>query len=184
MAAAAQSSEIPFTSILSIGDEFEYVCKEFESKMEGTACICEIYKTQNQTLVDNFLHCKKSITQKRKEEPEEIIVYHGTTYECAYNIMNTGFLTKYSKIAAYGLGTYASPLPLLALKYCKDTKSKKDYSFIFVCKFLKGTYGNPIPMKPIDTDLYDYSGNNKDIYVTPYDSGILPLYLIRYYKFG
>ena len=115
---------------------------------------------------------------------EEIIVYHGTTYTAACNIMITGFLTSYSKIAAYGIGTYASPDPLFALTYCKDTLSIEDYSFIFVCKFLKGTYGTKDSSNKINTLLYDYSGDRSKIYVTPYDSGLLPLYLIRYYKFA
>jgi hypothetical protein len=88
-AASAGLSEIPFSSMLPINDEFETVCMQFESNMKGTACICEIYKTENHYLVENYELCKKSICEKRKKEPEEIIVYHGTTYAAACNIMTS-----------------------------------------------------------------------------------------------
>jgi hypothetical protein len=110
---------------------------------------------------------------------EEIIVYHGTTYTAACNIMITGFLTSYSKIAAYGIGTYASPDPLFALTYCKDTLSIEDYSFIFVCKFLKGTYGTKDSSNKINT-LFDFKYFNIIIYVIILD--IRCIYLSSIFK--
>ncbi len=170
------------------GPTFNRICTEFESKMKGTACICEIYKVDNPLLVENYEKCKEEIEEKRGKDPEEVIVYHGTTYAAASNIVTTGFLTSYSKIAAFGKGTYASESPIMALNYCKDTHKVGDYSFIFMCKFLKGTYGEGKSGQIIDTTMYDYSGGttkvHENILVTPYDSGIVPLYLIRYYKYG
>lgn len=178
-------TELPYTKILPVNAKFESICKSFEEDMKGTACICEIYEITNHVLEEEYQKCKDLISEKRGKSPEEIIVYHGTTYSAAANIISTGFQTKYSTCAAYGKGTYASKYPLIALSYCKDTKTKADYSFIFICKFLKGKFGSPKSDNIIDTDLYDYSGSHdNDILVTPYDNGICPIYLIRYYKFA
>jgi hypothetical protein len=179
------ASEIPFASILPLNKEYDEICADFTAKMKSDICISEVYKINNPKLVINYEACKAEISAKRGKSPEEILVYHGTTYEASCNISTTGFLSSYSNINAYGIGTYASIDPKMALIYCKDAITIDDFSFIFVCKFLKGTYKRVGTGEIIDTSLYDYSGLIDDrILVTPYDSGILPIYLLRYYKFA
>lgn len=179
------ASEIPFASILPLNKEYDEICADFTAKMESDICISEVYKINNPKLVINYEACKAEISAKRGKAPEEILVYHGTTYEASCNIATTGFLTSYSTVNVFGIGTYASIGPKMALRYCKDVKTKDDFSFIFVCKFLKGTYKRVGFGEIIDTSLYDYSGSISDTtLVTPYDSGILPIYLLRYYEFA
>ncbi len=179
------ASEIPYSAILPLDKEYDEICADFTTKMKKDICISEVYKIMNPKLVENYEACKAEITAKRGKEPEEILVYHGTTYSSACNIATTGFLSAYSRINLFGIGTYASKDPKMALTYCKDVKSEDDFNFIFVCKFLKGTYKLYSSGQIIDKSLYDYSGSGDDtILVTPYDSGILPIYLLRYYKFA
>ena len=53
---------------------------------------------------------------------------------------------------------------------------------IFLCKMLLGKFGIVNNGTSFDTKNIDYSGNNANIYVTPYDAGIIPTYLICYYS--
>lgn len=52
---------------------------------------------------------------------------------------------------------------------------------IFLCRFIKGVFGQHSNGAIINTKLYDYSGDNNNIFVTPYATGIIPDYLICYY---
>lgn len=182
---SAAGSEIPYASILPMNAEYDAICADFSAKIKKDICISEVYKINNPSITEAYEACRADITRKRGKAPKEINVYHGTTYVAACNIAITGFLKTYSTVNAYGIGTYASIDPTTALWYCKDVRSKKDFNFIFVCKFLKGTYERTSSGKTIDTTLYDYSGSGDDkILVTPYDAGILPVYLLRYYQYA
>ena len=96
-------------------------------------------------------------------------------------IVNTGFDPTYSKIAVYGMGTYASPSAKVATGYCKDVRAVGDFSMIFLCRFIKGLHGKGNNQERIDIEKMDYCGEH-DILVTPYADGIVPDYLICYYK--
>ena len=56
---------------------------------------------------------------------------------------------------------------------------------VFACDFAKGKFGSP-GYGNVFTDACDYSGTGgkDDIVVTPYVDGILPKYLICYYKWA
>lgn len=99
-------------------------------------------------------------------------MFHGTTMNSALNIINTGFDVSYNTVSAYGKGTYASPNIRVALNYCKDAKQPGQTSLIFLCKFLLGEFG------------IDYCGNKNNIYVTPYNYGIIPTHLFCYYSWN
>jgi len=150
--------------------------KDFGSKH---ACISAIYKVCDFSA--GFEACAAEIAAKRGKAPERIYAYHGTRSSSAIKICKSGFDPSYSTIAVYGKGSYASPCPRTALRYCKDVKDGEAFSMVFLCKFLKGTFRQYSSGAVIDTTIADYSGNGSNIIVTPYRFGMIPEYLICYY---
>ncbi len=156
----------------------------FQKSINKTnVCVSAIYKIDNPTINGTFDERYDTISQIRNIKPEIIKVFHGTTLKSAKGIIENGFLTEYSKIAAYGKGTYCSQYASTAVGYCKDVRSHDKFSMIFLCRFIKGIFGNACG-GIIDTTKYDYSGGVPNIYVTPYDDGIVPDYLLCYYSFA
>lgn len=172
-------------SMLPLNKEFDEVTAKFRSSI-GTdnVCVSVIYKITNDTLNQAFDKRAAAILEARGTMPEVVDVYHGTTLKAAANIVNTGFDPAYSTVAAYGKGTYASPSVSTALTYCRDVVKDGDFSMIFLCRFLKGKYGSAGQSKHIDTSVTDYSGDGGNILVTPYADGIIPDYLLCYYRFS
>jgi len=168
--------------MLPLNKEFDKVTEKFRTSI-GTdnVCVSVIYKIHNAELNVAFKARRNAIAELRKTPPTVVDVFHGTTLAAAANIVNTGFDPAYSTIAAYGKGTYASPSVNTAMAYCKDVRSGTDFSMIFLCRFLKGTHGTVGSGRIIDTSKIDYCGSG-DILVTPYADGIIPDYLLCYYK--
>lgn len=170
-------------SMLPLNKEFDDITAKFRTAI-GTdnVCVSVIYKINNDVLNNAFDARAAAIFTNRGVMPVVAEVYHGTTVTAAANIVNTGFDPNFSRVAAYGKGTYASPSVKTALSYCKDTRNDTDFSMIFLCRFLKGKFGKATTGGVIDTAVADYSGNEGDILVTPYYDGIIPDYLLCYYK--
>lgn len=178
------TSSTPFLQYVPLNKEYDTVSKQLSASLKrDDVCISVLLKVVNPELEAKFEARKAAIAKARGVEPEVATMYHGTTMDAAEIIAEKGFDKAYNRTAAYGKGTYASPDVSMALKYCKDVKTKEDFSMVFHCAFLKGMRGSAGENKEIDTKHYDYSGNCKDIFVTPYNDGILPQYLICYYTF-
>jgi hypothetical protein len=169
-------------TMLPLNKEFDDVTAKFRTSL-GTdkVCVSVVYKIHNPSLETAFEERKAAITKLRKTPPEVVDVFHGTRLTAAANIVNTGFDPAFSTVAAYGKGTYASPSVKMALSYCKDVKTSDDFSMIFLCRFLKGKHGVAGNGSIINTATTDYCGSG-DILVTPYADGIIPDYLLCYYK--
>jgi hypothetical protein len=149
------------------------------------ACVSAIFKLRNDGMKAAFDARCALIAAKRGAAPSVITAYHGTSLAAAASIAGGGFDPTRSTVAAYGRGTYASTKPATALQYCKDVKSTDNFSMVFACDFAKGKFGSP-GYGNVFTDACDYSGTGgkDDIVVTPYADGILPKYLICYYKWA
>lgn len=175
------SIKSPYAKILPMNKEYDTVEQIFQKSIgKENFCISSVFKIENPDMTNLFDKRVAFITQLRNKSPEIINVFHGTTLDAAKNIIETGFNTSYSSIAAYGKGTYASPYVTTAMVYCKDVYCDKKFSMIFLCRFIKGVFGYAQNGGMIDTTKYDYSGNKSNIYVTPYNEGIIPDYLICY----
>ena len=170
--------------MLPLNREYDDVNAKFRASI-GTdnVCVSVVYKINNPELTAAFEARRESIAAHRGVAPTVVEVFHGTTLTAAASIVNTGFDPSYSKVAAYGTGTYASPSVKTALAYCKDVRTDADFSMIFLGRFLKGVHGVPGPGNSIDTAKADYGGRG-DILVTPYTDGIIPDYLLCYYKWA
>lgn len=172
--------------MLPFNKEYETVEATFLKALGSPkACVSAIFKIRNADMTTKFDARCADIAAKRGVAPTVITAYHGTSLTAASSIAAGGFDPKYSTIAAYGTGTYASAKPATALQYCKDVKTTDNFSMVFMCDFAKGTFGTPGGGKAF-TCACDYSGTGgkDDILVTPYADGILPQYLICFYKWA
>ena len=149
------------------------------------ACVSAIFKLRNDGMKAAFDARCASIAANRGAAPAVIPVYHGTSLAAASSIASTGFDPARSTVAAYGKGTYASTKPSTALQYCKDVKTTDNFSMVFACDFAKGKFGVVGGGKAFPAAC-DYSGTGgaDDIVVTPYADGVLPKYLICFYKWA
>ena len=170
--------------MLPLNKEYDDVTAKFRKSI-GTddVCVSVIYKIHNPVLEAAFEARRADIAARRSTPPEIVEVFHGTTMAAAANIVNTGFDPSYSRIAAYGKGTYASPSVKTAVSYCKDARTDSDFSMIFLCRFLKGKHGVAGSGNIINTETTDYCGIDP-ILVTPYADGIIPDYLLCYYSWA
>jgi len=148
------------------------------------ACVLYMDEILNDILLSQY-HQRKTIIEelRGKENVREIMLFHGTKVECINNIATNGFMKCFNKVSAYGKGTYFSTKASYSSHY--TDKDNTDVSYMFVCDVLVGKCVVVNGPKEIDLTLYDNSVNNittPDIYVTPYDDGAYPRYLVAYHK--
>lgn len=148
------------------------------------ACILYVDEIINDNLYSKFLNKKEEIENLRGKENVHILqLFHGTKYNCINNIAMNGFLTNYNITSAYGKGTYFSTTAMYSRDY--TDKDNEDISYMFVCDVLVGKCTTIRGFNNIDTQLFDNSVNNlitPSIYVTPYDNGAYPRYLVAFHK--
>lgn len=170
---------------LPMNSEYDEVERRFLTALgKPDACVSAIFKLRNDSLRHAFETRRQTIATRRGVEPNVITVYHGTSLVAATSIAQHGFNPSYSMTAVYGKGTYVSTRPAIALGYCKDVKTTDNFNMVFMCDFLKGKFGLPGSQNRF-TDECDYSGDgHDDILVTPYADGIVPNYLLCFYKWS
>jgi hypothetical protein len=148
------------------------------------ACVLYIDEIINNSLLSKYHQRKTNIEQLRgHEHVKELMLFHGTKIDFINNIATNGFMKRFNKVSAYGKGTYFSTKASYSSHY--TDKDVTDISYMFVCDVLVGKYTIVKGPQEIDINLYDNSVNNiktPDIYVTPYDDGAYPRYLVAYHK--
>lgn len=148
------------------------------------ACILYIDEVINPELYDAYMTKKHELITLRGDlSVTEKLLFHGTSYKNINSIATTGFLTGKNKISVYGRGSYFS----MMASYSKDysVSYTDDISYMFLCDVIIGKCGIYRNLGVINTDIHDNSINsahNPTIYVTPYDPGAYPKYLIAYHK--
>ena len=175
----------PFLTYIPLNEKYDYVSEIFK-KSYGSSdyCISALFEVNNASLQTGFDACVEDISTRRGIKPEVLKMFHGTTMSAVHSISESGFDPSFSRVAMFGRGTYASPFVKTALNYCKDVRTTDDFSMVFLCDFAVGKFGRGISGSTIDTSQMDYSGNKKDIFVSPYKYGIIPKYLICFYKWA
>ena len=148
------------------------------------ACILWIDEIHNRNLDQEHEELYQTLISKRG--PDKITkreLFHGTAESNIQSIANDGFKVNYNKVAAYGKGTYFSKYANYSINYSTDGKDKICY--MFLCSVITGdsiVYGN---MQEINKDQHDNSVDNilnPTMYITPYDYGGIPKYIIAFYK--
>lgn len=148
------------------------------------SCVLYIDEVVNKSLEDNYKKKQEELEKLRGSEIiKEIRLFHGTKYLCIGNIAQNGFRMKFNKVSAYGIGTYFSTSATYSKEYM-DT-DENGVSYMFVCDVLIGKVGQVPRDTQIDTKNIDTSVNNiknPTIYVSPYDDGCYPRYLVAFHK--
>ena len=148
------------------------------------ACLCYIEKIDNTYLTERYQARKADLILKRGAEVvKELMLFHGTKFNNINNIVLNGFKASFNKVSAYGRGTYFSTTANYSQNYSTADPNEFSYMFIsnvIVASCILGTSG-----KEIDTELYDNMVDNitkPSMYVTPYDDGCIPVYMVAFHK--
>ena len=124
------------------------------------ACVLYIDRVKNDTLLSRFIKYRDSL-----EKPNEQRLYHGTSAEAVRAICDEGYKEKYSKVKAYGHGTYFSSAGSYSKNYAKETGSGESYMIV-----------NRVALGPKS------GGDTKTIFVTPDDDAAYPEFIICFHK--
>lgn len=166
---------------VSLSDSiYEKITRDIR-KSYPNSCILYIDEIINPELLEKFNQRKKTIEDMRGIDNVSILsLFHGTKSHAINSISENGFLTHLNKTAAYGMGTYFSTLA----NYSKDytDKDRDQVSYIFVCDVIVGTCELGTNQKVIIGDNGVNNLKNPSIYVTPYDDGAYPRYLVAFHK--
>lgn len=148
------------------------------------ACILYMDEIINWTLSSRYIHRQESMEVLRGPGiVRELRLFHGTKVDCINSIATNGFMKKFNRISAYGKGTYFSTKAAYSRHYTNTDTT--DISYMFVCDVLVGKCTVVNGPYEIDTKEYDNSVNKEilpDIYVSPYDDGAYPRYLVAFHK--
>ena len=167
------SREFVDVSSQEFSDVSDYIKKTFR-----TTCIISIEKIYNPVL-DMAYEERKADYKVRHGCDKEVRVFHGTKDASVDSIVRDGFDVKYSRIAAYGIGTYFATHFSTSTSYVNI--DNEDHSFIFICKILPGRQGSAGSGQQIDRSKYDSSSGAGCIYSIPQNDAIKLEYLVRFY---
>ena len=155
-------------------------------KSYPNACILYIDEIINPALKEAYEFQKAELQRIRgPDKIKELSLFHGTSEKCALSIATSGYDVSKNRVAAFGLGTYFAPDAATSLGYVKDNEKKE--SFMLSNLVLIGSIGMYGSNQEIITDVHDNSVNNMmhpTIFVTPYNHGALPQYLIAFHKYA
>tara|TARA_Y100000389_G_scaffold123259_2_gene120571 strand:- start:890 stop:1465 length:576 start_codon:yes stop_codon:yes gene_type:complete len=157
------------------------------SKSYPNSCVCFINEIKNNTLQKAFDNKKIEIENRLKNENSHIEVkieqlFHGTNKSAIESICKTGFLTRFNRTSAYGKGTYFARDAQYSFSYMRDVTHGLSYMFladVLVGNKQRGSSGNRAPH---GVDNWVDNIQNTSIYVTPYDAGAYPRYVIAFHK--
>jgi Poly(ADP-ribose) polymerase catalytic domain len=162
---------------------YDDITKMIENTYKN-ACVLYVDEIMNKSLLGKYNERKRFLEELRGEgNITEMKLFHGTKIDCINSIASNGFKKEFNITSAYGKGTYFSTKASYSCNY--TNKDETDISYMFVCDVLVGKCTNVNGPRDIDTNLYDNSVNNltlPDIYVTPYDDGAYPRYLVGFHK--
>lgn len=148
------------------------------------SCILYIDEVINPELESRYNN--RRITLENLRGPEKITqlqLFHGTKHKNINSIAQNGFCKELNKTSAYGIGTYFAKNAVYSRSYT-DTDNR-EVSYMFICDVLIGNLTVLNSKREIDIHKYDNSVDsltNPTIYVSPYDDGCIPRYLIAFHK--
>lgn len=159
----------------------EKIYEEIEQSIQKSypnSCILYIDRITN-TLLEDKYQTRKNDIEKTRGVVKEARLFHGTKHTNIQCIIDEGFKSNANVRSAYGIGTYFSTTASYSKEYMDSDLNS--VSYMFVCDVLIGNITTVYGPRPINTDQYDNSVNG-NIYVTPYDDGCIPRYLVAFHK--
>jgi hypothetical protein len=140
-------------------------------------CIVSIDKFVTPDLVTKYETYKQSLPSYT-----EATVFHGTSEEAVWRILQTGFDVGKQTRNAHGIGTYFGTTAQVSRAYAK-ANSQED-NILLICRMALGpkkavgVHGKPFPQ---GTDYGVDMAVKPSMYVMPHNGGAIPLYLVRFY---
>jgi hypothetical protein len=140
-------------------------------------CIVSIDKFVAPDLVTKYEAYKQSLPSYT-----EATVFHGTSEEAVWRILQTGFDVGKQTRNAYGIGTYFGTTAQVSRVYAK-ANSQED-NILLICRIALGpkkVVGTSGKAFPPDTSYGVDVAAKPTMYIMPHSSGATPLYLVRFY---
>lgn len=166
---------------LSVGsEEFDRVAG-YITKSYPNSCIMFIEKVENHRYEERYATLKASM-----ENPDERILFHGTTERSAYAIAEEGYRLNMNRRSAFGVGTYFAGEALYSKDYADiNKKDEFELSFMIVNKVLtgkkvKGTNGSKINLESADSQVD--SVTSPRLFSIPREYQAIPLYIVAFHK--
>ncbi len=156
------------------------------SKSAPNECVISIEKVENEILSKRFEERKKELEEKYKgkQEIKTVTVFHGSRdFNSVKNILLDGFDASFSRVAAFGIGTYFAK----NYAYSKSYSGKNvDYKVMMICDILVGkkVLGNGKNNNILDEkqgDVFVDNISNPSIYSVPNNSQSIPRYVVQFY---
>jgi len=180
-----------FTDIDICSKESDHIM-ELIKKSFPNECVIMIEKINNPILKEKY---EKRLSEMKRIRGENVVkeveLFHGTDRASVENIAHNGFLTRYSKVNAYGIGTYFAKEYSYSRNYSLN-KNKingfnlfNNYDTFIIAKVILGKPTITNSGKETNIELYDYSCNNiqnPTIFSIPYDDSTYPEYAITFYS--
>lgn len=147
------------------------------------SCVLWIEEVHNPPLRAAYEARVASILEKRGQV-QQLQLYHGTKEMHIKPICDGGFDVHKNVVSAFGKGSYFSTSAMYSKSYAQKSNSD-GISFMLVCDVAVGTCCVGRSNMVIDTTLFDNAIDNPKktkIYVSPYNDGAYPAYVVAFYK--
>lgn len=166
--------------MLPVGSpEFDTVAK-YITDTYPNACIMSIEKIEHPPYREEYEELKRGMA-----EPNERILFHGTSAECANEIARNGYDPSKNVTSAFGHGTYFASTALTSSMYMKKThEGEFTLAYMLVNTVLVGTPvsytgGRYVRMK--DTDVIVNRLTDPSIFVVVRPAVGIPRYVVSFY---
>jgi poly [ADP-ribose] polymerase 10/14/15 len=151
------------------------------------SCILWIDKISNTELENAHEILFENIRKNRENAKiEKLELFHGTTEFSAKIICEEGFKKELNKTSAFGKGTYFAKDASYSFSYSTKESLGNEIVYMLLCSVIVGKCIIGFTNMEIDTLEADNTINkleNPTIFVTPYDKGGIPKYLIAFHKY-
>jgi hypothetical protein len=144
-------------------------------------CVCSIDRVVNPDLERRFEQRRRSIAAARGEVHVRRL-FHGTKPKFVDSIACNGFMTSKNTVSGYGKGTYFAAEARMSSGYTQiDPLSEMNY--MFVCDVCVGRAQRGITNAAMHPDFDNFVDklDAPSVFVTPYDDGALPVYLVAFH---
>lgn len=167
---------------ISLADPIYDEITDMLAKTYPNVCVLWMNRIENLDLEKRF-HTRKEAILAQRGSVKELVLYHGTAEECVHSIAQNGFIADMNRTSAYGMGTYFATSADYSKSYAKPKKDKISFmivSHVLIGKCVKGTANQVLNTKQYDN--FVDNDNSPSIYVTSYNDGALPRYVVAFHR--